>query len=100
MFKNDFVRILNMPIYESKLVNSIFGDIMSIIEKGQTEGEFNGFKDNNTIFKFFGGNAWQQDEYKYNYHYEYMPKAKVFELSGEFYLEIETMNDKVKVKKI
>jgi len=73
---------------------------MNVIEEGQIESTFNGFKDNSTIFKFAGGNTWQQNEYKYTYHFEYMPKAKVIMQSGAYYLEIESMNDKVEVKKV
>lgn len=73
---------------------------MNIIEEGQIEGAFNGFKDDKSIFKFFGGQTWQQNEYKYSYYYAFMPKARVIEEMGTYYLEIENMNDKVAVKRI
>lgn len=74
--------------------------MMRIIESGQIEGEFNGFKDNSTIFKFLGGSKWQQNEFKYVFQYMFMPKAKVIEEMGLYFLEIENMNDRVKVIKI
>jgi hypothetical protein len=73
---------------------------MRVIEEGQLKGSFKGFKDNKTVFKFFGGQKWQQNEYNYNYFYAYMPNAKVIDESGQYYLVVEGMNDKVAVKQI
>jgi len=73
---------------------------MNIIEEGQLDGEFNGFEDEKVIFKFFGGNKWKQSEHKYNYHYAYMPQAKVIEEYGSYYLEVACMTDKVRVERI
>ena len=73
---------------------------MEVIEEGQLEGDFNGFEDEKVIFQFFGGNKWQQAEYKYNYYYSYMPRAKVIEEFGVYYLEVEGMSDKVRVEKV
>ena len=72
---------------------------MSIIEDGQLKGSFKGFKNRDTVFEFYGGRKWKQNEYKYNYHYAYMPKAKVTDQGGRYYLEVEGMNDKVEVKR-
>ena len=73
---------------------------MKIIEESQIQGEFNGFEDEKTIFELQNGIKWQQAEYKYSYHYAFMPKVKIFEELGSYYLQVEGMNDKVKVKKI
>lgn len=71
---------------------------MSVIEEGQLKGAFKGFKNKDTIFEFYGGRKWKQNEYKYNYHYFYMPKAKVVSEGGDTYLVVEGMSDKVLVK--
>jgi len=71
---------------------------MRVIEEGQLEGEFNGFKDDKTIFEMQNGKKWQQTEYKYNYHYEFMPKVKIIEETGNYYLLVESINDKVLVR--
>ncbi len=71
---------------------------MRAIEEGQLKGEFNGFKDDKTIFEMQNGKKWQQAEYKYNYHYEFMPKVKIIEETGNYYLLVESMNDKVLVR--
>ncbi len=73
---------------------------MKIILESQIQGEFNGFEDEKTIFEMQNGTKWKQAEYKYNYHYAFMPKVKIFEELGSYYLQVEGVNDKVKVEKI
>lgn len=70
---------------------------MAIIQEGQLKGSFQGFHNRDTIFEFQGGGKWRQNEYKYCYHYAYMPLAKVVERQGAYYLEVEGMNDSVQV---
>jgi len=71
-----------------------------IIEQGQLKGSFKGFKDRDTLFEFYGGCRWQQAEYKYNYHYAYMPRAKVVDKGGRYVLEVEGMSNSVEVRRI
>ncbi len=73
---------------------------MSVIEEGQLKGSFNGYKNNDVVFEFFSGKKWKQDEYKYNYHYSYMPRAKIIEEMGWFYLEVDGMHERVRVKRV
>ena len=73
---------------------------MRIVEEGQLRGSFKGFRNNDVVFEFFGGRKWKQDEYKYNYSYSYMPRAKIIEDRGQFYLDVDGMNEKVKVKQV
>ena len=73
---------------------------MRIIEESQIQNDFNGFENEKTIFEMQSGSKWQQDEYKYNYHYAHMPKAKIIEESGNYYLQVDGINDKVLVKKL
>lgn len=68
-----------------------------IIEDGQLEGEFNGFNNTDTIFKFIGGGRWQQAEYKYYYYYSYMPSAKVIEKNGKHIIKIDCVDETVEV---
>jgi len=70
---------------------------MNVIEEGQLKGSINGFKNRDTVFQFFGGRKWKQNEYKYQYHYAYMPLAKVIESGGRYMLEIEGMSGSVAV---
>lgn len=71
-----------------------------IIEQGQLKGAFKGFKNRDTVFEFYGGYKYRQDEYKYLYHYAYMPRAKVVQEGGGYRLYIEGVNESVQVRKI
>jgi len=73
---------------------------MKIIEESQIQNDFNGFEDEKTIFEMQSGSKWQQAEYKYNYYYAHMPKAKIIEEFGSCYLQVDGINDKVLVKKL
>jgi len=70
------------------------------IEKGQLEGEFNGFNDTDTIFQFYGGGKWRQAAYKYYYHYAYMPRAQVIKDGAHFILHVEGVNKAVQVVRV
>jgi hypothetical protein len=73
---------------------------MKIVEDGQLKGSFRGFHDRDTVFEFYGGGKWKQNEYKYHYYYAYMPSAKVVDDRGTFHLEIDGLNDSVEVVKL
>ena len=73
---------------------------MRIVEEGQLEGSFEGFNNNDVVFKFFRGRKFKQNEYKYNYFYSYMPRAKVIEEQGQLYLYVDGISEKVKVQLI
>ncbi len=73
---------------------------MAVVEEGQLKGAFRGFHDRETVFEFYGGGKWRQNEYKYNYYYAYMPYAKVMDDAGGCQLEVEGMNDTVEVVRV
>lgn len=78
------------------------------IHEGRIAGIFTGFRNYDTIFKFEGGSAWRQDEYHFEYHYLYSPKAKIIRVREEtvdhkvfkeiFYIEVEGIKRRVQVK--
>ncbi|HEX9431062.1 MAG TPA: hypothetical protein VF944_11865 [Candidatus Bathyarchaeia archaeon] len=68
---------------------------MSIVQEGQLKGAFKGFRNRDTVFEFYGGGKWRQNEYKYQYHYAYMPQAKVVDRNGSYYLEIDGLSVEV-----
>ncbi len=71
---------------------------MRVVEEGKLEGEFEGFEDTDRVFTSYGsGRKWRQAEYKYLYHYACMPKARVMERGGRFYLEVDRVRHSVAV---
>lgn len=73
---------------------------MQVVQEGQLAGEFEGFNDWDTVFEFTSGHKWQQNEYKYLYHYAYMPRAKVVLENGRYYLEVAGVNTRVQIRRI
>lgn len=73
---------------------------LSIVVDGQLKGAFKGFKDRETVFEFFGGGKWRQNEYKYQYYYAYMPRAKVIDRGGAYYLQVDGIADAVQVVRV
>lgn len=72
---------------------------MAVIEEGRLKGSFKGFRNRDTIFEFQNGRKWRQREYKYAYHYAYMPQARVVERGGGYELEVDGMGDSVGVER-
>lgn len=70
-----------------------------IVEEGQIKGAFEGFKDTETVFEFYGGHKWRQAVYKYHYYYAYMPRAKIVQEGGRYTLHVEGMNDSIEVRR-
>ncbi|MET3505526.1 hypothetical protein [Halalkalibacter oceani] len=68
--------------------------------EAQIKGACRGYKNRDTFFELTNGRIFQQDEYKYQYNYQYRPNVKVFQEGSVFYLEVQGMNSRVKVKKV
>lgn len=79
-------------------------DTEECIYEGRLAEIFKGFRNHDTLFKVQGGGTWRQDEYKYEYHYLYTPKVRIFRVQKKgnpnevFYLEVEGVKTRVKVK--
>ena len=79
-------------------------EVEDCVSEGLLDGIFAGFRNYDTIFKIQGGGAWRQDEYLFEYHYLYSPKAKVFRVLNKkdrketFYIQIEGIKTRVQVK--
>jgi hypothetical protein len=77
------------------------GGVMRVVEEGQLKGAFKGFKNRKTEFTFFGSRRnWRQDEYKYLYHYAYMPKARVVVEGGRYFLEVDGVRERIAVREV
>lgn len=71
-----------------------------VVEKGQLDGEFEGFEDEKKVFAFFNtGNRWRQRGYRYHYHYAYMPRAQVVQRGGRYWIEVSGMSVSVEVER-
>jgi hypothetical protein len=69
------------------------------IVESQIEGEFSGW-DGETIFKLTNGQIWQQSSYAYTYSYKYRPKVLIFPSGGGFELQVEGMDQRIKVVRL
>ena len=63
------------------------------------DGEFEGW-DGDTIFRLMNGQIWQQSEYSYTYSYSYMPSVTIYSGSGGCILEVDGLNDSIRVTQI
>lgn len=77
---------------------SIPAPSIDIIES-KIDGEFSGW-DGETIFKLTNGQIWQQSSYAYTYSYKYRPKVLILSTSGGFELQVEGMDQRIKVVRI
>ncbi len=53
----------------------------------QIDGAFSGFA-GETVVRLTNGQAWQQSQYLYFYHYDFMPAAALFDRGGQAYLRV------------
>ncbi|MDH3328318.1 MAG: hypothetical protein OEM01_03720 [Desulfobulbaceae bacterium] len=70
-----------------------------IIEEGHLRGVVTGFVNKNTVFEFLDGNRWIQAEYRKNSHDAFMPHARIRDIRGRYFIEIDGINDQVEVKR-
>jgi hypothetical protein len=78
-----------IPIYESS---------SNVIET-KIDGDFEGW-DGETIFKMTDGSIWQQASYDYTYHYAYRPDVLIYRKSGAYYMQVEGVDDEIRVIKL
>jgi len=73
---------------------------MYVLCESYVKGQCSGFQNRETVFELEDGKVFQQDEYKYHYKHLYRPKAKVYQEGSTYFLELEGILEKVKVKRI
>jgi len=71
---------------------------MKLHSQGRIRGECNGFE-SGRVFEMDNGLKWQQAESIYRYRYKFRPVAKIWENGGSYYIEIEGMDEKVRVRR-
>lgn len=67
--------------------------------KSQIDDDFEGYDENN-LYELSNGQIWKQDEYKYYYSYSYRPEVIIYKEGSSYYMQVEGMDDPVKVKRI
>ena len=70
---------------------------MKVVAESQIKSSFKGWGKH--VYQLTNGEAWKQSIYKYDYHYAYMPKAKIWQDGSRYYLEVEGMRDMVEVNR-
>jgi hypothetical protein len=73
---------------------------MKKVVMSNIEGQFRGWK-SGRAYKLTNGEIWEQVEYKYKYYYDIIPspRAIIWKDGSRFYLEVESMIDRVEVRK-
>lgn len=70
-----------------------------IVLESKIDDDFEGF-DDDMLFALLNGQYWIQINYKYWYHYAYMPNIKIYSLNGSHYLTVEGQTEFVEVNQI
>lgn len=72
---------------------------VSLMVEGPIISDFSGFKQG-AQFEFGNRQVWEQKEAKYSYHYAYRPQAMVVDGIDGFQLQVEGMDEPVRVRKV
>ncbi|MFT3749119.1 MAG: hypothetical protein QM768_12410 [Agriterribacter sp.] len=78
--------------------NEIAGNGKLIVDS-RINDDFEGF-DDEMLFALSNGQYWIQAEYKYWYHYSYMPPVKIYSYKGSYYIFVDGQIQTVKVLQI
>ncbi len=70
-----------------------------IIHRAQIYGAFFGFN-SDALFKLTNGTYWLQAEYKYWYHYAYMPQVEIVHECGRYLIRLSGSDQVVSVRQI
>jgi len=71
----------------------------TVAKASQIDGDFEGF-DDEVLFKLVDGTYWIQDQFKYWYHYAFMPKVNILKKGTRFFLHIQGYNQIVPVRQL
>lgn len=72
---------------------------MEKIFEGHIVGSFKGWN-TKYIYEISSGSKWKLAKYKHKSMYKYRPKAKLWQSGSEYYLGVEGMDEKVKVRRV
>ena len=77
----------------------LYGSDCSPAINSYIDGTFEGWE-GDTVFTLMNGQIWQQTEYDYMYDYDYMPDVTIYSSSGSCILEVEGVDDTIRVTRI
>ena len=69
------------------------------VVKSKINGDFEGWE-GETIVKLMNGQIWQQTEYRYHYHYSFMPNVLIFKSGIGYKMKVEGIDGAVGVKRL
>jgi len=72
---------------------------MDLITDSSIEGECEGF-DVDRVFDLVNGQKWQQAVDTYKYRYRYRPSVRIWRDASGDYIEIEGMDELVRVRRV
>jgi hypothetical protein len=75
------------------------GRYVDLITESSIEGECEGF-DSHRVFELVNGQEWQQTDYRYKYRYRYRPSARIWRDASGDYIELEGMDELVRVRRV
>jgi hypothetical protein len=67
--------------------------------ESQIYGAFTGWHAD-ALFKLVNGQYWLQAEYKYKYEYQYRPRVVITQSDSGYEMEVEGMEDSVRVRRV
>lgn len=70
-----------------------------LVVDSRIDGDFEGF-DDEMLFAISNGQYWIQTEYKYWYHYSYMPHVKIYTYERSYYIVVDGQTETVTVSQI
>lgn len=70
-----------------------------IVVQSQIDDDFKGF-DDEVLFSLYNGQYWIQKNYKYWYHYAYMPRVTIYFLNGSYLLNVDGQTEFVEVEQL
>lgn len=70
----------------------------SVIET-RIDGDFEGWE-GETIFKLMNGQIWQQSDYKYSYHYAFMPEVLIYRSGGSYKMKVDGVRESIRVTRL
>lgn len=99
----DAFKYINAPISTPQPQNkvgsgaAIYG-APDVIES-RIDGDFEGWE-GETIFKLMNGQIWQQVDYKYTYHYAYMPEVIIIKSVSGYKMKVEGVRGTIQVVRL